>query len=123
VNCKLVLVDWQNEKGESIYSTELGAELSVGMLHAGTTFDVEISFHEPDAEAEIVAAMRDHNACPVFKLLPDNTVDRCYRRLLYLIYDEGDGSRTMGEVRKQIVDEFGQAVVDEMDVRLNLSKQ
>ena len=38
---KMVFLDWKL-KGKSIYSTEVGNELSKGDFHSGTTFEGEI---------------------------------------------------------------------------------
>ena len=69
MRCKLVLDDWrQLGNSESIYGTPLGWKLSLGDLHSGTTFDVEVRVSE-DVEEEIIKAMQDHGAYPVFRLL------------------------------------------------------
>ena len=68
---KLAFDDWrQIEKDESIYSEELGINLSTGDLHSGTIFDCEIKFDDPEIEEEIKKAMREHGAYPVFSVMP-----------------------------------------------------
>lgn len=70
--CKLVLDDWrQLGLPTSIYSTELGCELSMGDLHGGTTFDAKVVL-EGYIEEEITAAMRAHKAYPVFRLIVED---------------------------------------------------
>jgi len=69
MKCELVFEDWrQYGKPDSIYSTELGVELSLGDLHSGTTFDAEVHL-PPEVEIEIEKAMREHAAYPVFRVL------------------------------------------------------
>jgi uncharacterized protein YjfI (DUF2170 family) len=71
MKCRIVFDDWrQKGKGESIYNTELGIELSLGDLHSGTTFETEIDLPE-DLEKEIEIAMREYGAYPVFRVLTD----------------------------------------------------
>jgi len=70
MKCRLVLDDWRLEgKADSIYSTELGLELSMGDLHSGTTWEGEIKV-TPEIEEEIREAMKEHKAYPVFRVLP-----------------------------------------------------
>lgn len=63
--CRLIFDDWRKD-GKSIYNTELGIQLSMGDLHHGTIFDVDLNFDDPDIETEIKAAKREHNVEPVF---------------------------------------------------------
>ena len=72
---KLVFEDWrQVGKSESIYNTQLGMDLSCGDLHSGTTFDADITIPE-DAEQEILQAYEDDKAYPVFRIIPQTTVN------------------------------------------------
>lgn len=69
MKCRLVLDDWRKVgENDSIYSTRLGIELSMGELHSGTTWEGEISL-PPEIEKEIIEAMKEHNAYPVFRVL------------------------------------------------------
>ena len=52
---KLVFLDWKM-KGESVYSTEVGNELSKGDFHSGTTFMGEIKL-DLEQESEIRKAI------------------------------------------------------------------
>lgn len=71
----LVFQDWRRIGDEkSIYQTELGVELSMGALHAGTAFPALVQFfgksgHE-GAAGELRKAMREHGAYAVFRLEP-----------------------------------------------------
>jgi len=72
--CRLVFADWRDRKtGASIYNTEAGFELSVGFLHAGTSFPVEVTFLDtPYIAEEIAAAMKERGAFPVFDLIVED---------------------------------------------------
>ena len=70
---KIVFDDWRF-RGESIYQTEKGLELSSGDFHSGTTFDVELSLRGKnipeniDLEMELLAAI-EAGYSPVFYLV------------------------------------------------------
>jgi hypothetical protein len=63
--------DWrQVGRADSVYATSLGIELSMGDLHSGATFvaDVTLPAH---IELEILKAMSDSKAYPVFRVIPN----------------------------------------------------
>ena len=65
----LVFDDWrQDGHTDSIYNTELGVELSMRDLHAGTCFEASITVQDHVAE-EIQRAWDRHGAYPVFKAM------------------------------------------------------
>jgi hypothetical protein len=69
---KLIFDDWrQDGNPDSIYQTELGAELSSGDLHSGTVFTATVEFDDAQANADIRAAWEQHRAYPVFRLMPE----------------------------------------------------
>lgn len=69
MRAKLVFDDWRKlGDPNSIYSTELGAELSAGDLHSGTVFEAELEV-DPGVEQEIIKALDRHGAYPVFRVL------------------------------------------------------
>lgn len=71
MKCRLVFSDWRKlGDARSIYSTELGCELSKGDLHNGTTFEAVVQFADPAIEEEIRAAFARHRAYPEFWFLP-----------------------------------------------------
>lgn len=53
---KLSFLDWF-EKGKSIYSTEKGVDLSMGVFHSGSTFDgmIELDIEGADELKEAMA--------------------------------------------------------------------
>ena len=53
----LVFDDWR-KKGKSVYLTEAGVELSMGLFHGGTTFNGSIYLDEGDAQ-ELQRALDD----------------------------------------------------------------
>lgn len=53
----LVFDDWKRQ-GKSVYSTEAGVALSMGLFHSGTTFSGTIELYAGD-EAELRSALRD----------------------------------------------------------------
>ena len=66
----LVFEDWRlNGHTDSIYCTELGVELAMGDLHAGTCFEASITVQDHVAE-EIQRAWDRHGAYPVFRVMP-----------------------------------------------------
>ena len=66
----LVFDDWrQDGHPDSIYNTELGVELAMGDLHAGTCFEASITVQDHVAE-EIQRAWDRHGAYPVFRVMP-----------------------------------------------------
>jgi hypothetical protein len=68
---KLIFDDWrQCGQSDSIYQTDLGAELSSGYLHSGTVFTATVEFDDAQAAADIRAAWEQHGAYPVFRLMP-----------------------------------------------------
>ena len=68
LKCFLIFDDWrQLGKSESIYSTELGVKLSKGDLHSGSVCGATVIM-DSDIEAEIIEAMKKHQAYPVFRL-------------------------------------------------------
>lgn len=70
MDCILVFEDWRRiGKPDSIYSTELGIELSSGDLHSGSCFSVKVEFDYLKYHREIREAMKNHNAYPVFRLI------------------------------------------------------
>jgi hypothetical protein len=70
MNCKLVLDDWrQVGKSESIYTTPIGVECTMGDLHSGTTFEAVVKL-PPSVLAEIERLWREHGAYPVVRLIP-----------------------------------------------------
>ena len=70
MNVHAVFVDWkQVGHCDSIYDTQLGIELSSGDLHSGTTFPCAVSL-PAYIEEEINNAFSQHEAYPVFSLLP-----------------------------------------------------
>lgn len=71
MKCRLVMEDWrQVGNAESIYSTPLGVDLSMGDMHSGTTFEAVIKL-PPHITGEIEAAWREHGAYPVLRLMPN----------------------------------------------------
>ena len=72
MECDLIFDDWrQFGNSESIYNTDLGVDLSMGALHSGTVFAAEVSLPDcPEIAAEIERAMQQHQAYPVFRLIP-----------------------------------------------------
>jgi hypothetical protein len=48
VKVKLAFDDWQDKQCKSVYSTEVGIELSMGNFHSGSTWDGEIEIDETD---------------------------------------------------------------------------
>jgi len=70
MKCALALEDWrQVGRPDSIHSTPLGIELSLGDLHGGATWNATVEL-PPDIEREIEAAWREHRAYPVLRLMP-----------------------------------------------------
>ena len=68
LKCFLIFDDWrQIGHTKSIYSTELGIELSRGDLHSGSVFGATVIM-DSAIEAEITEAMKNHQAYPVFRL-------------------------------------------------------
>ena len=66
----LVFDDWRMYgHTDSIYNTELGVELSMGDLHAGTGILGSITVPDHVAE-EIQRAWDRHGAYPVFRVMP-----------------------------------------------------
>ena len=65
--------DWRKLGiSNSVYGTELGFNLSLGDLHCGTTFEAKVEL--PDyIEKEILKAMREHKAYPVFRLMVEKS--------------------------------------------------
>ena len=62
--------DWRKiGNPKSIYATDLGITLSLGDLHSGTTFDANIEFSDPYIEQDILKALKDNGAYPVFSLI------------------------------------------------------
>ncbi len=59
---KLVFLDW-NLQGKSIYSTEVGNELSKGPFHSGTTFMGEIELSDEDRKELKVAILVGYQPC------------------------------------------------------------
>ena len=47
---KLVFERWENTQGENVGHTEEGIELSLGIFHAGSTFDAEITLDDSEAD-------------------------------------------------------------------------
>lgn len=71
MKCRLVMEDWrQTGNAESIYSTPLGVELSMGDMHGGTTFAAVVAL-PPDVAEAVETAWREHGAYPVFRLMPN----------------------------------------------------
>ena len=69
---KLIFDDWrQDGQSDSIYQTELGAELSSGDLHRGTVIDAYIVFDDWRIDQAIRDAWQHHRAYPVFRLMPE----------------------------------------------------
>ena len=61
----LIFDDWKDiPNNKSVYSTELGVNLSMGQLHSGTIFEGLIQLEE-DQVADIEEGMK-HNIKPVF---------------------------------------------------------
>jgi len=58
----LVFLDW-NLKGQSIYSTEMGNELSKGPFHSGNTFIGEIELSEEDRKELKKAILAGYQPC------------------------------------------------------------
>src|SRR3990167_8166591 len=54
---KLSFLDWK-KKGKSIYTTEEGVELSMGIFHSGSTFKATIEL-EDDTAIELLEALKD----------------------------------------------------------------
>lgn len=67
MKAKLIFEDWVRD-GKSIYFTKEGVELTMGDLHAGSTFRVNISFEDKEVVEEILNAKKKYNANPVFRL-------------------------------------------------------
>ena len=59
---KLVFLDWQ-KGGESIYSTDEGVELSMGLFHSGTTFEGSIVLDPEDAQELAEAIKQGYQPC------------------------------------------------------------
>ncbi len=55
-------LDW-TEKGTSIYCTEKGVDLSMGVFHSGSTFDAEIELEQDDAQELIEAMQNGYQPC------------------------------------------------------------
>lgn len=72
MKCRLVMEDWrQIGTADSIYSTPLGVDLSMGDMHSGTTFEAVVELPLDVAE-EIETAWREHGAYPVLRLMPNS---------------------------------------------------
>jgi hypothetical protein len=68
---KLIFDDWrQAGQPDSIYQTDLGAELSSGDMHSGTVFTAILQFDRAQAAADIRDAWEQHGAYPVFRVMP-----------------------------------------------------
>ena len=75
MKCRLVMEDWrQIGTADSIYSTPLGVDLSMGDMHSGTTFEAVVELPSDVAE-EIETAWREHGAYPVLSLMPNTEVN------------------------------------------------
>ena len=59
---KLVFLDW-NLKGKSVYSTEVGNELSKGPFHSGTTFDGTITLDREDERELRKSILKGYQPC------------------------------------------------------------
>lgn len=64
---KLVFKDWLNDKGESIYNTDEGIDLSIGEFHSGTTFDGAIYLLRLEEEELTKAIQNGYH--PVFEVV------------------------------------------------------
>lgn len=68
LKCFLIFEDWrQIGQAKSVYSTELGVELSRGDLHSGSVLPAKVTLGHA-IEAEITEAIKNHQAYPVFRL-------------------------------------------------------
>jgi len=69
VKVRLIFEDWRRiGQAESIYNTGLGVELSMGDLHAGSTWEAEILC--PAITLELLEAFNAHQAYAVFRIIP-----------------------------------------------------
>jgi hypothetical protein len=68
-----VFDDWRNDKGESVYSTEKGVELSLGSFHSGTVFVGDI-YLQHDNEQDLRQALAE-GYHPVFTI-HDEAIER-----------------------------------------------
>lgn len=68
MRCRLVFQDWQR-RGESIYATPEGIQLSEGDFHTGTVFTADVHFDDPVAEGDVRRADARFRAHPVFLVL------------------------------------------------------
>lgn len=69
MNIKLIFDDWRDSSGQSAYSTDLGATLSCGDFHSGTTFHGTIELDEEN-EVELAEAL-NAGYQPVFWVASD----------------------------------------------------
>jgi len=53
---RLVFDDWRNKKGESVYNTLVGVDLSMRDFHSGTAFTADIQLDE-EGELELKEAL------------------------------------------------------------------
>ena len=70
VRARLVFLDWQ-ERGQSVYNTEIGVQLSLGSFHSGTTFCATLSLDADDAADLRDAVVKGYR--PVFELMLDES--------------------------------------------------
>ena len=70
VRLRFAFNDW-TRRGESIYSTEEGIELSLGAFHSGTVFEGSLDLDSDDA-AELRGAL-ESGAEPVFLVFAEVT--------------------------------------------------
>ena len=79
IKCKLVMDDWrQVGKPDSIYSTPLGVDLSIGDMHSGTAFEADVEL-PPHIAEEIETAWREHGAYPVLRCLQQSRITGCVK--------------------------------------------
>jgi hypothetical protein len=69
VGIKLVFEDWRRPDGDSCYNNEDGVNLSMGALHAGSTFRADIELSEEDQKT-MEQALQDGYR-PVFFAVAD----------------------------------------------------
>lgn len=60
---RLVFDDWR-KNGKSIYATEEGINLSLGVFHSGTTFIATINIDSDEAEELLIALKEGYQ--PIF---------------------------------------------------------
>jgi len=56
VKINLVFDDWRDERGNSVYNTIVGLDLTCGDLHSGTTFEANIAL-DADTEEQLRRAV------------------------------------------------------------------